>query len=144
MANRSLSKRMWVGGLTKHLSSIVVYRNCQAGLGPCSNQCGGTVFPPFCARHTCFHSGPFLLPGPDRVDPGRSLKLGPAPQHFRIRLDFGIGPSLISAGTTITHCHDVDTMDWANNTWLNDYLPDPLHVHWLPRKPTQWARINMC
>ena len=95
-------------------------------------------------RHTCFHSGPFLLPRPDRVDPGRSLKPGPAPQHFCIWPDFEIGPSLIFEGTTITHCHDVDTMDWTNNTWLNDYLPDPLHVHWLPRKPTQWTRINMC
>ena len=43
--------------------------------------------------------------------------------------DFETGPGLISMGTTITRSHDVDKLHQANNTWLLDYLPDPLHVH---------------
>ena len=31
------------------LSKAVVDSNCRNGLGPCSNLCGGTICPPFCA-----------------------------------------------------------------------------------------------
>jgi hypothetical protein len=43
---------------------------------------------------------------------------------------------LLSAGTTMTYGHDVDTLGWASNTWLHVYLPYPLHVH-VAGRPTQ-------
>ena len=55
-----------------------------------------------------------------------------SPQQFHIRANFEKGSGLIfswQAGTTMTRGHDVDTLDQANNMWLHDYLPDPLHAH---------------
>ena len=76
-----------------------------------------------------FHIGPFLLPWPYRVDPGGSLKPGPAPQWFRMGPDFQTGPCLINAGTTMTRGHDVDTLDWATQHVAARLPVDPLHLH---------------
>jgi hypothetical protein len=49
-------------------------------------------------------------------DPGGSLKPVPAPHQFHSRPTFEQAQALISAGTTMTSGHDVDTLDRARNT----------------------------
>ena len=101
----------------KYLSSVVVDSNYKAGLGPGLNSCGGTIFLPFVLiRHTYFHNGPFLLLEPDRVDLGCLFKPGPSHNNFVSRLTLKNAQALLSPGTTITHGHYVDMLDWAGNT----------------------------
>jgi len=96
----------------KYLSSVVVDSNYKAGLGPGLNSCGGTIFLPFVLiRHTYFHSGPFVLLGPDWVDPGCLFKPGPSHNNFVSRLTLKNAQALLSPGTTITHGHYVDMLD---------------------------------